>query len=97
MIFPPHHVVLGVVTNLVVFLTTFLLSKAIFAKLGWNPRKEQKGLQIWELFVVFIVFAVFMTVVCYQCSVVVDGIVAGVVLAILLNVVYEVRNKQISI
>lgn len=93
MILPPHHFVLGVVVNLVVFLTTFLVSKMIFERLGWKPRKNQKGLKLWELFVVLLAFVLFTTVVCYRCNVVVDGIVAGVVLAVLINVVHEVKNR----
>lgn len=94
MILPEKNVVFAVVVNLTIFLVSFFLSMLILAKLGWSPRKDQKGLALWELFLLVIVFGVLMTVICFRCSIVVDGVVAGVVLSVLLNGIYELKRMQ---
>lgn len=89
---PPTNVVFAMIVNISIFLGTFLLSMWAFQKLGWNPRKQQ-NLQVWELFLLIILFAVLMMVICFRCSVVVDGLVAGLLLATMLNLIYEVKNR----
>ena len=96
MIFPEKNVVFVVVVNLTIFLATFFFAMWAMAQLGWNPRKNQPGLNLWELFVLIIAFGVLMTMICLRCNIVVDGIVAGIVLSLLFNSVYELKRMQMK-
>lgn len=90
---PPTNVLIAVIVNVTVFLLSLFFTLFVFAALGWRPRDKSKPFNIVEIFLLIILLTLIMTVVCFRCSVVVDGLVAGVVLAVLLNVGYEIKNR----
>lgn len=90
---PPTNVLSAVLINVIVFLSSFFFSMFLFAAFGWRPREKSKPFGILELCILIILFTLIMMTVCFRCSVVVDGLVAGVVLAVLINTGYEIKKR----
>jgi phosphatidylglycerophosphate synthase len=82
--------------HLAVFLTSFALT-------SWGVRSVRKAhgkhipherLTLSELIALMLVFAFTMAIACYRCNLWLDGIVSGVVLALLYHALLEFKGSK---
>ena len=83
--------------NLAIFLLTFSVVYYGLGSVGWKPeahlRPEERQLTLWQLFMLLSAFIVLTTWICFRCGLVTDGIVAGVLLAMLMKLAFQLKLR----